>query len=239
MGGYCGVNGSGGIAVFNIGLFWARYPAFRSVDPGLLASYFAEAGLYLNNTPVSIVVDVQRRLVLLNMLVAHISFLNGDLEPLTVAPAPVSVQLQVASTAPGPFTVAHGLGVVPTSITVTATSPGAIWASSPVEYDATNLYLNASDANVTATVNVFQTSQFETSGGQARPVGRLNQASEGSVSASFDYGAASAGSGEWFNQSQYGAAFWQATSSYRTMHYVPGPWSCGPVTIYGRGFWPR
>lgn len=58
---------------------------------------------------------------------------------------------------------------------------------------------------------------------QARPVGRISQAAEGSVSASFDFGTATPGSGPWFNQSQYGAAFWQATSSLRGFRYRPRP----------------
>ena len=55
----------------------------------------------------------------------------------------------------------------------------------------------------------------------AAPVGRASSASEGSVSASFDYVAATPGSGAWFNQTQYGASFWQATSSLRSMRYIP------------------
>ena len=57
--------------------------------------------------------------------------------------------------------------------------------------------------------------------GLPRPVGRLSQASEGSVSASFDDVPATPGSGAWFKQSQYGAAFWQATSGLRSFGYVP------------------
>lgn len=59
--------------------------------------------------------------------------------------------------------------------------------------------------------------------GQARPNGRLSQASEGSVSATFDSVPATPGSGAWFAQSQYGAAFWQATSSLRGFRYRSRP----------------
>ena len=59
--------------------------------------------------------------------------------------------------------------------------------------------------------------------GMPRPVGRVSQASEGSVSAAFDDVAATPGSGAWFRQTQYGAAFWQATSSLRGMRYIPCP----------------
>ena len=54
-----------------------------------------------------------------------------------------------------------------------------------------------------------------------RPVGRVAQASEGSVSASFEN--LTPGSASWFQQSQYGAAFWQSTTSLRGFRYVPQP----------------
>lgn len=57
--------------------------------------------------------------------------------------------------------------------------------------------------------------------GMPRPVGRVSQAAEGSVSAGFEYLAP--GTSAWFTQTQYGAAFWQATSSLRGMRYVPCP----------------
>jgi len=57
--------------------------------------------------------------------------------------------------------------------------------------------------------------------GQPRPVGRLSQAGEGSVSASFEY--MTPGTQAYFAQSQYGVAFWQATLSLRSFHYRPRP----------------
>jgi hypothetical protein len=59
--------------------------------------------------------------------------------------------------------------------------------------------------------------------GMPRPVGRLSQASEGSVSASFDGPPATPGSGAWFQQSAYGASFWAATTGLRSMRYVSCP----------------
>ena len=132
----------GGVAVWNPGLFLARYPEFTSAyngNPTKFASYFVEAGLYMNNTATSWMQDIPTRLMLLNMLVAHISFLAGDLS----------------------------------------------------------------------------------ADGQARPVGRVSAAGEGSVNATFDFTPATPGSGAWFEQSQYGAAFWQATTNRRGARYVP------------------
>lgn len=59
--------------------------------------------------------------------------------------------------------------------------------------------------------------------GMPRPVGRVSQASEGSVSVAFEGVPLTPGSGAWFAQTQYGAAFWQATSSLRGMRYIPCP----------------
>lgn len=60
-------------------------------------------------------------------------------------------------------------------------------------------------------------------GGQASSglVGRVTSASEGSVSVSVDAGPSSSASW-WYLQTPYGAAFWQATLSYRTIRYLPG-----------------
>jgi hypothetical protein len=60
-------------------------------------------------------------------------------------------------------------------------------------------------------------------GGGALPVGRVSSATEGSVSASFDYGQFRPGSVAWFNQTQYGASFWAATVNLRGFHYIPQP----------------
>lgn len=70
------------VAVFNYGAWVARYPEFaHTVDATLAAEYFAEAGLYLDNTDVSVVpadaVTYQPRLMLLGMLTAHIAALNA------------------------------------------------------------------------------------------------------------------------------------------------------------------
>ena len=133
-----------GVAVFNSVLFLRRYPEFTAAynaNPTLFVSMFAEAGLYLNNTPTSIVQDVALRTVLLNMLTAHIAFLGGVL----------------------------------------------------------------------------------TADGQPRPVGRVSSANEGAVGASFDFTPATPGSGAWFAQTQYGVAFWQATTNLRGARYFPQP----------------
>jgi hypothetical protein len=62
--------------------------------------------------------------------------------------------ISVTAPAIGPFTVAHGLSFTPTRITLTPTSAGNIWTQNPA-VDATNVYLFASDAGISATVNLY------------------------------------------------------------------------------------
>jgi len=57
--------------------------------------------------------------------------------------------------------------------------------------------------------------------GRPLPVGRVSQAAEGSVSAGFEY--MTPGTQAWYVQTQYGAAYWQATSNIRSFRYVPCP----------------
>ena len=54
------------------------------------------------------------------------------------------------------------------------------------------------------------------------PVGRISNASEGSVSAGFEYHPPGTASEAWANQTKYGASWWAATMSYRLTTYVPG-----------------
>lgn len=67
-------------------------------------------------------------------------------------------------------------------------------------------------------------------------VGRVSSASEGSVSVGLEYG--STPNAAWYNQTQYGATFWQATVAYRMVAgYRPGPTRFG--TGIGAGVYPR
>lgn len=60
-------------------------------------------------------------------------------------------------------------------------------------------------------------------GGTGAPglVGRISSAGEGSVNVSADY--PENPNAAWFNQTQYGASFYQATANYRRAYYRPGP----------------
>lgn len=63
-------------------------------------------------------------------------------------------------------------------------------------------------------------------------VGRINSATQGSISVGADFGAVKPNQAYWI-QTQYGAEYWMATRAYRTMRYLPGynrvinPWPIG------------
>lgn len=77
-------------------------------------------------------------------------------------------------------------------------------------------------------------------GSSAQPasplVGRINTATEGSVSVGADMGVVP-GTAAWFMQTKYGASYWQATAQYRTMRYMPG--RSGPGTGIPNFRWSR
>lgn len=63
-------------------------------------------------------------------------------------------------------------------------------------------------------------------------VGRITNATEGSVSVQTDYGANIPQNMAFWIQSKYGATYWAMTAPYRTMRYVP------PRQGFGFGIWP-
>lgn len=68
-------------AVFDYAAWIARYPEFDGkVSSELGNALFNEAGIYLDNTDGSIIADPARRLIYLNMIVAHLAALSGALE---------------------------------------------------------------------------------------------------------------------------------------------------------------
>jgi hypothetical protein len=66
-------------------------------------------------------------------------------------------------------------------------------------------------------------------------VGRISDATEGSVSLTAEYLAPNGGPSQaYFIQTQYGATWWQATAGFRTMRYV-----APPPRHYGPWGWPN
>jgi hypothetical protein len=58
------------------------------------------------------------------------------------------------TSAPGPFTLAHNLGMIPVTVIFEFTTGGSVWFQTP-RYDETNLYLEASGTGVTGVAIVF------------------------------------------------------------------------------------
>src|ERR1700759_761822 len=58
---------------FDYGSWTARYPEFTNVPEALASLYFAEAGLYHDNTGAGPVTDAGQQTIFMNMLTAHIA----------------------------------------------------------------------------------------------------------------------------------------------------------------------
>jgi uncharacterized protein DUF4054 len=68
-------------------------------------------------------------------------------------------------------------------------------------------------------------------------VGRINSASEGSVSVGAEWSGSGSPSEAWFLQSRYGAEWWQATAQYRTARYSARPTIVPNAIFPARGPW--
>lgn len=63
-------------------------------------------------------------------------------------------------------------------------------------------------------------------------VGRVDKATEGSVSVSADMGTVVYGQA-YYNQTQWGLMYWQATARFRTMRYIVAPPTCADLAAVG------
>ncbi|MDR3534021.1 MAG: DUF4054 domain-containing protein [Rhodopila sp.] len=137
------MSGTGTVA-FDYAFWQAQYPQLAaSVPPAQALGFWAQAGLYLDNTGCSPIVDATpygKRAIILYMITSHIAALFATIN----------------GNAPSPL------------------------------------------------------------------VGRINSASEGSVSVQTDVGDLP-GSAQWFAQTPYGFAAWQAMAPYRTALYIAPP----------------
>lgn len=90
-------------------------------------------------------------------LIAADGGLTGFAELWATSLSPTATQhatIRVAPVFPGNFAVPHGLGVVPSAAFIRMNDGAEIWFQPP-RYDATNLYLVASDGGITASIEVF------------------------------------------------------------------------------------
>ncbi len=98
------------IAVFDYAAWTTRYPEFGAVSEERAALFFTEATLYLSNADDSPVQDVGRRLVLLNMLTAHVAQLAGARNP---DGAPDGTVGAITSATEGSTSVSFDSGLIP------------------------------------------------------------------------------------------------------------------------------
>ena len=102
-----------GAVVFDPAAFVARYPQFATVDAGLLQAFFDEAGtMYLTNNAYSIVRDLTKRAMLLNLIVAHLATLSGVLTPSGQGSTATQVG-RVASASEGSVSASMDMGQQP------------------------------------------------------------------------------------------------------------------------------
>jgi hypothetical protein len=67
----------------------------------------------------------------------------------------INGRLTVTAGAAGNFSLVHNLGRTPLGAMIFMTSGGALWFQLPTLFDATNIYLTASDAGITAVIQVW------------------------------------------------------------------------------------
>lgn len=90
-----------------------------------------------------------------------ISILTNDISYSSLANSSIIVNnllmsnITTVSTAPGQYILPHGLETTPISVSILMTSNGRIWEYAPP--DDTNLYLEASDTALTATITLYST----------------------------------------------------------------------------------
>lgn len=108
------------IAAFDYAAWVLRYPEFGAVSAERAALFFAEAGLYLDNTDASPITDVTYRGVLLNMLTAHVAALSGALE---ADGKPSGLVGRVSSASEGQVSVSVDGGMLPASAAWYAQTP--------------------------------------------------------------------------------------------------------------------
>lgn len=65
-----------------------------------------------------------------------------------------SVTIPFDTTAPGDFTLAHNLGIIPTTVIFELETGGAIWFQTQ-RFDSENLYLVASDSDIIGVAIVY------------------------------------------------------------------------------------
>ena len=84
-------------------------------------------------------------------------------------------------------------------------------------------------------LSIFGAGTAGSSGANGNPVGRLDSATEGTVSSGFAYELpAGSAMAAWYNQTPYGALYWMMTAQFRSMqYYVAGDSGLGEARNFG------
>jgi hypothetical protein len=115
------------IAVFDYPAWQTLYPELATAVPqARAAALFLQAGLYLDNTDASPVADPAMRLMLLNMIVAHLATLGRSLDA-NGALVPTGIVGRVSSATEGSVSVSSETGLAPGS--------GGWWAQTTYGFD--------------------------------------------------------------------------------------------------------
>jgi hypothetical protein len=85
----------------------------------------------------------------------QLQFQHDSASPVDMSGYIRRIRVALTPSAGGNFTVAHGLGAMPTLVVITLTSLGQIVFQAATQWDATNIYLTASDGSVTGFAEIF------------------------------------------------------------------------------------
>jgi hypothetical protein len=119
--------------VFDYATWAATYPYLaQSVNSTQAAMYFLQAELYCDNTPQSIVDNCHgQRVLLLNMLVAHIALMNASIN----GQPPTALVGRISQATEGSVTVASEMNYAPGSAQwFMQTQPGAAYWQATARY---------------------------------------------------------------------------------------------------------
>lgn len=123
-------------------------PHGLGVNPSLVLLQDINAGSIWTQTPISDATNVYLNASDINVL--------GYIEAYKTVPPLLGnthVSLPLSPSAPGPFTVAHGLGTFPKAVIIKMKTAGVIHETTTA--DAINLYLTASDSSQTAIAEIW------------------------------------------------------------------------------------
>lgn len=120
-------------------------------------------------------------------------------------------------------------------------------ATAQAYFDEAGLYLDNTGCSVVQTdgqqlmlmnmltAHIALLNIIQSGGATSGLVGRISNASEGSVSVAAENNYPP-GTVQWYQQTQPGSAYWVATAQYRMMKYAPGP-VLGVPANQGGGLW--